>query len=156
MPTIQSEETIIVQLPTRREHKWTGLTEVIGRYVMVKMTDSDGRVGWGEAPALKDWGGEFGRYFGESALITRAVLSQLPCVFPEMRGHQNAHKNEIQRVKVTNSELTSINLVGLLQESKLKYPSRRAEYRCAHRDCGQVFNSFECGKHARVRNGNSR
>jgi muconate cycloisomerase len=41
---------------------------------MVKMTDSDGRVGWGEAPALKDWGGEFGRYFGESALITRAVI----------------------------------------------------------------------------------
>jgi muconate cycloisomerase len=74
LPTIQSVETIIVQLPTRREHKWTGLTEVIGRYVMVKMTDSDGRVGWGEAPALKDWGGEFGRYFGESALITRAVI----------------------------------------------------------------------------------
>ncbi len=61
MPTIKSIETLIVQLPTRREHKWAGLTEVIGRYVMVKMTDSDGRVGWGEAPALKDWGGEFGR-----------------------------------------------------------------------------------------------
>ncbi|MGI6857051.1 mandelate racemase/muconate lactonizing enzyme family protein [Mesorhizobium sp. 1B3] len=74
MPTIKSVETLIVQLPTRREHKWAGLTEVIGRYVMVKMTDSDGRVGWGEAPALKDWGGEFGRYFGESALITRTVI----------------------------------------------------------------------------------
>lgn len=74
VPTIKSIETLIVQLPTRREHKWTGLTEVIGRYVLVKMTDSDGRVGWGEAPALKDWGGEFGRYFGESALITRAVI----------------------------------------------------------------------------------
>lgn len=74
MPTIKSVETLIVQLPTRREHKWAGLTEVIGRYVIVKMTDSDGRVGWGEAPALKDWGGEFGRYFGESALIARAVI----------------------------------------------------------------------------------
>ncbi len=74
MPTIKSIETLIVQLPTRREHKWAGLTEVIGRYVMVRMTDSDGRVGWGEAPALKDWGGEFGRYFGESAMITRAVI----------------------------------------------------------------------------------
>ena len=74
MPTIKSIETLVVQLPTRREHKWAGLTEVIGRYVMVKMTDSDGRVGWGEAPALKDWGGEFGRYFGESAMITRAVI----------------------------------------------------------------------------------
>lgn len=74
MPTIKSIETLIVQLPTRREHKWAGLTEVIGRYVMVKMTDSDGRIGWGEAPALKDWGGEFGRYFGESAMITRSVI----------------------------------------------------------------------------------
>lgn len=74
MPVIKAIETFIVQLPTRREHKWAGLTEVIGRYVVVKMTDSDGRVGWGEAPALKDWGGEFGRYFGESALITRTVI----------------------------------------------------------------------------------
>lgn len=72
--TIRSVETILVQLPTRREHKWTGLTEPIGRYVLVKMTDTDGRIGWGEAPALKDWGGEFGRYFGESQLIVQAVI----------------------------------------------------------------------------------
>ncbi|MEZ0168818.1 mandelate racemase/muconate lactonizing enzyme family protein [Microvirga sp. TS319] len=74
MPTITSVETLLVHLPTRREHKWAGLTEVIGRYVIVRMTDSDGRIGWGEAPALKDWGGEFGRYFGESAQITRGVI----------------------------------------------------------------------------------
>ena len=74
MPTIASIETLLVQVPTRREHKWTGLTESIGRYVLVKMTDSEGRVGWGEAPALKDWGGEFGRYFGESAAIVRLVI----------------------------------------------------------------------------------
>ncbi|MEW6436366.1 MAG: enolase C-terminal domain-like protein [Pseudomonadota bacterium] len=74
MPTIKSIETLIVQLPTRREHKWVGLTERIGRYLILKMTDSDGRVGWGEAPALKDWGGEFGRYFGESALIAKSVI----------------------------------------------------------------------------------
>src|SRR5206468_3628842 len=30
---IQSIETVLVQLPTRREHKWTGLTEPIGRYL---------------------------------------------------------------------------------------------------------------------------
>lgn len=74
MPTIASIETLLVQLPTRREHKWTGLTEVIGRYLLTRITDSDGRVGWGEAPALKDWGGEFGRYFGESTLIAKAVM----------------------------------------------------------------------------------
>ncbi len=74
MPTIRSVETLLVQLPTRREHKWTGLTEPIGRYVLVKMSDNEGRTGWGEAPALKDGGGEFGRYFGESQLIARTVV----------------------------------------------------------------------------------
>jgi muconate cycloisomerase len=65
-----------VGLPTRREHKWTGLQEPIGGYVILKMTDGDGRIGWGEAPVLKDWGGEFGRYFGESPGTVRAVVSQ--------------------------------------------------------------------------------
>ncbi len=65
-----------VALPTRREHKWTGLTEPIGGYVLVKMTDELGQAGWGEAPALKDWGGEFGRYFGESPGTTIEVVTR--------------------------------------------------------------------------------
>jgi len=73
---IASLETVVVQLPTRREHKWTGLTEPIGRYILTKMTDEDGRIGWGEAAALKDWGGEFGRYFGESAAIVELVIAR--------------------------------------------------------------------------------
>jgi muconate cycloisomerase len=76
MNKIASVETILVQLPTRREHKWTGLTEPIGRYILVRMTDDYGHTGWGEAPALKDWGGEFGRYFGESPGIDRLVILQ--------------------------------------------------------------------------------
>lgn len=76
MGVITSVETILVQIPTRREHKWTGLTEPIGRYVLVRMRDDDGNVGWGEAPALKDWGGEFGRYFGESPAITDLVIER--------------------------------------------------------------------------------
>jgi muconate cycloisomerase len=65
-----------IGLPTRREHKWTGLTEPIGGYVLVKMTDELGAEGWGEAPALKDWGGEFGRYFGESPGTTVEVVTR--------------------------------------------------------------------------------
>src|SRR5262249_26503532 len=65
-----------VALPTRREHKWTGLTEPIGGYALVKMIDAAGAVGWGEAPALKDWGGEFGRYFGESPATTIEVITR--------------------------------------------------------------------------------
>lgn len=63
-----------VALPTRREHRWTGLTEPIGGYILVRMADDGGRVGWGEAPALKDWGGDWGRYFGESPGTTRHVI----------------------------------------------------------------------------------
>jgi muconate cycloisomerase len=40
------------------------------------MSDRDGRAGWGEAPALKDWGGDFGRYYGESPATVAAVISQ--------------------------------------------------------------------------------
>lgn len=71
---IRHIETILIRLPTRREHKWTGLNEPIGRYVLTKMTDDAGNVGWGEAPTLKDWGGEFGRYFGESPAIAELVI----------------------------------------------------------------------------------
>ncbi|GGA82228.1 chloromuconate cycloisomerase [Nitratireductor aestuarii] len=76
MVTISTIETRLVRLPTRRVHKWTGLTEPIGQYLLVKITGSDGTVGWGEAPALKDWGGEFGRYFGESTAIVDMVISR--------------------------------------------------------------------------------
>src|SRR5256885_601217 len=65
-----------IALPTRREHKWTGLTEPIGGYVLVKMIDAAGGAGWGEAPALKDWGGDFGRYFGESPGTTIEVITR--------------------------------------------------------------------------------
>ena len=73
---IAAIDTLLVQIPTRREHKWTGLTEPIGCYLLVRMTDDEGRVGWGEAPALKDWGGEYGRYFGESPSIVDLVIKQ--------------------------------------------------------------------------------
>jgi muconate cycloisomerase len=73
---IESIELHHVALPPRREHKWSGLTEPIGGYVLVKMTDADDGVGWGEAPALKDWGGDFGRYFGESPGTTIEVITR--------------------------------------------------------------------------------
>src|SRR5438445_13812432 len=73
---IAAIELCHVALPPRREHKWTGLTEPIGGYVLVKMTDEAGAAGWGEAPALKDWGGEFGRYFGESPGSTAEVITR--------------------------------------------------------------------------------
>lgn len=93
MSSIASIATLMVQLPTRREHKWTGLTEPIGRYILVKMTDADGRTGWGEAAALKDWGGEFGRYFGESASIVEHVIERY--LAPAVKGIDPANIVEL-------------------------------------------------------------
>src|SRR5215467_8382124 len=81
---IASVKLYRVSLPTRREHKWTGLTEPIGGYVLVRIADEDGLTGWGEAPVLKDWGGEFGRYFGETPGTTISVTSQY--LAPAIRG----------------------------------------------------------------------
>jgi muconate cycloisomerase len=81
---IASAELRRVWLPIRREHKWTGLTEPIGGYVLVKIADQHGLTGWGEAPVLKDWGGEFGRYFGETPGTTISVTSQY--LAPAIRG----------------------------------------------------------------------
>jgi muconate cycloisomerase len=74
MVAIAAIETIHVALPTRREHKWTGLTEPIGGYLLVRIEGDDGTVGWGEAPALKDWGGDFGRYYGETPGTVKHVI----------------------------------------------------------------------------------
>ena len=89
-----------VALPTRREHKWTGLTEPIGGYVLVKMIDAAGNAGWGEAPALKDWGGEFGRYFGESPgttieIITRYLAPAVKGCMPGEIGELHARMDRI-------------------------------------------------------------
>ena len=74
MPKITEIESFHVSLPTRREHKWTGLTEPIGGYILLRISDDAGHIGWGEAPVLKDWGGDWGRYFGESPGTTLSVL----------------------------------------------------------------------------------
>ena len=76
MIRIASLDTIHVALPTRRVHKWTGLTEPIGGYVLVRMTGNDDTVGWGEAPVLKDWGGDWGRYFGETPGTTMHLIER--------------------------------------------------------------------------------
>src|SRR3954467_1859850 len=68
-------ETLLVSLPTRRVHAWAGLSTAIGRdYVLVRLRSDEGLEGWGEAPVLKDWGGDHGRYFGESPQTTVVVV----------------------------------------------------------------------------------
>jgi muconate cycloisomerase len=95
MTRIAGLETVHVALPTRRVHRWTGLTEPIGGYLLVRMTGDDGRVGWGESPALKDWGGDFGRYYGETPGTVKHVIERY--LAPAIAGVEAANLAEIHR-----------------------------------------------------------
>jgi muconate cycloisomerase len=71
---IESIETIPVALPRRRVHSWSGNTLPIGAYLIVRLRTDDGLVGFGEAPTLIQWGGDHGRYYGESQRTAAAVI----------------------------------------------------------------------------------
>jgi muconate cycloisomerase len=70
-------ETIPIRLPTRRVHQWTGLTTPIGVYVIIKLYTDEGLIGLGEAPVLKDWGGDYGKYFGETPQTTVHIINDI-------------------------------------------------------------------------------
>ncbi len=74
---ISKIETIPIRLPTRRVHQWASLTTPIGVYVIVKLYTDEGLVGWGEAPVLKDWGGDHGKYFGETPQTTAHIINDV-------------------------------------------------------------------------------
>ncbi len=74
---IQSIETIPVRLPTRRAHQWANLKTPIGVYLVVKLVTDEGLTGLGEAPALKDWGGDHMRYYGETPTSVAAVIHDI-------------------------------------------------------------------------------
>ena len=74
---IESIETIPVRLPTRRVHQWANLKTPIGVYLLVKLTTDDGVTGLGEAPALKDWGGDHMRYYGETPASVAGVIRDI-------------------------------------------------------------------------------
>ena len=74
MVRIEKVDTVHIALPTRRAHKWRGLTGDIGGYVLVRLTGDNGLLGWGEAPVIKDWGGDYGRYYGETPGTTKYII----------------------------------------------------------------------------------
>ena len=81
---ITDVETIPIRLPPRRVHQWASLTTPIGVYVIVKLHTDDGLVGLGEAPVLKDWGGDHGKYFGETPQTTIHIINDI--IFPALKG----------------------------------------------------------------------
>ncbi|HEX6770360.1 MAG TPA: mandelate racemase, partial [Candidatus Binatia bacterium] len=78
-------ETIPIRLPTRRVHQWASLTTPIGVYVIVKLYTDEGLIGLGEAPVLKDWGGDHGKYFGETPQTTAHIINDI--LAPALAGH---------------------------------------------------------------------
>ena len=74
---ITNIETIPIRLPTRRVHQWASLTTPIGVYVIIKLHTDNGLVGLGEAPVLKDWGGDHGKYFGETPQTTAHIINDI-------------------------------------------------------------------------------
>jgi muconate cycloisomerase len=74
---IERVEVIDVALPRRREWRWRGMHENLGQWSIVRLTTTDGVVGWGEATPLGSWGGDRGRYFGETPVTVRHVIEDI-------------------------------------------------------------------------------
>jgi muconate cycloisomerase len=73
---IERVETLIVSLPERRPHVMASIKQKQGDYVIVRV-EAEGVVGYGEATVLKEWGGDFGRYYGEHPATTRTIIDEL-------------------------------------------------------------------------------
>lgn len=83
--TIERLETFVVALPPRRPHFWVGLDSPAGNgYVVTKVMLCDGSVGWGEAQAIRTWGGDNARRYGETPVTTVALIHN--CLKPALSG----------------------------------------------------------------------
>ncbi len=74
---IRRIETIPIKLPPRRVHRWASLSTPIGVYFIVNFETDDGLVGLGEAPVLKDWGGDHMKYYGETPKTTVHIINDI-------------------------------------------------------------------------------
>src|SRR5215208_4976541 len=68
----------------RRPHRWANLTAPLGSYLLVNVRTDQGLSGWGEATALAQWGGDFGRYYGETPKSVIYVINEL--LWPVLQG----------------------------------------------------------------------
>jgi muconate cycloisomerase len=86
-------ECRLVELPTATPHRWAGLTVDVGSYVLVNVRTDEGISGWGEATVLAQWGGDFGRYYGETPATVMHVLRDV--VWPVVRGADPASRQQL-------------------------------------------------------------
>ena len=93
---ITAIETIPIKLPTRRAHQWASLTTPIGVYVIIKLITDEGLVGLGEAPVLKDWGGDHMKYYGETPQTTVHIINDI--LAPALAGKDPTQIEALHRV----------------------------------------------------------
>jgi muconate cycloisomerase len=74
---IRACEAFIVALPWRRLHRMAFPGEKLGNYVIVRLFTDEGIEGLGEATVIKEWGGDYGRYFGESPATTVRLIESV-------------------------------------------------------------------------------
>src|SRR5689334_3081547 len=67
-------EAVPFKLPVRRDTGWASSTVSIGRFVLVRVCTDDGLIGLGDAAPFPDWGGDHGRYSGETEETICSVI----------------------------------------------------------------------------------
>lgn len=70
-------QTFVVAIPPRRKHPMAFGGADLGRYVIVRVHTDQGIEGLGEATVLPQWGGDYGRYFGEAPQTTAWLLDEV-------------------------------------------------------------------------------
>lgn len=71
---IKDIETIVVNIPPRKDYRWNGLEKTLGSFVIIKVYTDTEYVGLGEAIPLKDWGGDYGMYYGETTKTVEHII----------------------------------------------------------------------------------
>jgi muconate cycloisomerase len=74
---IAAVEAFVVALPWRRLHRMALPADTLGRYVIARVRTDDGPEGLGEATVMKEWGGDYGRYFGETPELTVRLIENV-------------------------------------------------------------------------------
>lgn len=93
---IQQIEAIPYRLPLRRDCRWASSTVPIGRFVLVRVVTDEDIVGIGEAAPLPDWGGDYGRYSGETQETVCSVINKI--LAPALTGMNATDINQINIV----------------------------------------------------------
>jgi muconate cycloisomerase len=85
----------VVSVPPRRAHPMAFGGERLGRYVIVQVETDEGITGLGEATVLLQWGGDYGRYFGESPATTIHIVTEV--LAEAVTGLDPLHRETVHR-----------------------------------------------------------